>query len=196
MLKKELLEKIKDLDDNANVDELLDFAKSNNNFDVNKVTLDDYKNMLANNQEIKGYYTSTVDSKVSRSIETWKKNNLNKIIEEEIKKRDNSNLTPEQAQIKELQEKLNNMEQEKTKQELLNTNRTKLKEKGLSEDLAKYVNTDEDIEFFNTLINDSVSKGVKEKINNASYEPPQTDTSIKTMDGVEQAFYNRTGIKL
>ena len=196
MLKKELLEKIKDVDDNAEVEELLDFAKSNNNFDVNKVTIDDYKNMLANNQEIKGYYTSTVDSKVSRSIETWKKNNLNKIIEEEIKKRDNSNLTPEQAQIKELQEKLNNMEQEKTKQELLNTNRTKLKEKGLSEDLAKYVNTDEDIEFFNTLINDSVSKGVKEKINNASYEPPQTDTSIKTMDGVEQAFYNRTGIKL
>lgn len=196
MLKKELLEKIKDLDDNANVDELLDFAKSNNNFDVNKVTLDDYKNMLANNQEIKGYYTSTVDSKVSKGIESWKKNNLNKIIEEEIKKRDNSNLTPEQKQIKELQEKLNNMEQEKTKQELLNTNRTKLKEKGLSEDLAKYVNTDEDIEFFNTLINDSVSKGVKEKINNASYEPPQTDTSIKTMDGVEQAFYNRTGIKL
>lgn len=195
MLKKELLEKIKDLDDNANVDELLDFAKSNNNFDVNKVTLDDYKNMLANNQEIKGYYTSTVDSKVSRSIETWKKNNLNKIIEEEIKKRDNSNLTPEQKQIKELQEKLNNMEQEKVKQELLNTNRTKLKEKGLSEDLAKYINTDEDIEFFNTLINDSVSKGVKEKINNASYEPPQ-DTNIKTMDGVEQAFYNRTGLKL
>ena len=195
MLKKELLEKIKDLDDNANVDELLDFAKSNNNFDVNKVTLDDYKNMLANNQEIKGYYTSTVDSKVSKGIESWKKNNLNKIIEEEIKKRDNSNLTPEQKQIKELQEKLNNMEQEKTKQELLNTNRTKLKEKGLSEDLAKYVNTDEDIEFFNTLINDSVSKGVKEKINNASYEPPQ-DTNIKTMDGVEQAFYNRTGLKL
>ena len=114
---------------------------------------------------------------------------------EEAKKIYKEGLTEEQKQLKALTEELERMELEKEQAELLESNRKKLKDNNLSEDLAKYINTDEDIEFFNTLINDSVSKGVKEKINNASYEPPQ-DTNIKTMDGVEQAFYNRTGLKL
>lgn len=170
MLKSELLEKLKDIDDNAEVDEALEgFAKP---FDVNNITLEDYKNLLANNKEIKGYYTSQLDSKVSKGIESWKKNNLEKIVEERIKAKSTEGLTEEQKQLKELQEQLEQMKQEKAQAELLESNRKKLKDNNLSEDLAKYIKADEDIEFFKNLITDGINAGVQEKIKTNNYTPP------------------------
>lgn len=170
MLKSELLEKLKDIDDNAEVDEVLEgFAKP---FDVNNITLEDYKNLLANNKEIKGYYTSQLDSKVSKGIESWKKNNLDKLIEEGIKAKSTEGLTEEQKQLKELQEQLEQMKQEKAQAELLESNRKKLKDNNLSEDLAKYIKADEDIEFFKNLITDGINAGVQEKIKGNNYTPP------------------------
>lgn len=171
MLKNEILEKLKDIDDNTDItEETLGFAKPK--FDVNNVSLDEYKELLANNKEIKGYYTSSVDSKVSKGIESWKKNNLERIVEERIKAKSTEGLTEEQKQLKELQEQLEQMKQEKARAELLESNRGKLKENGLSEDLAKYISNDEDIEFFKNLITSSVNAGVKEKIKTNNYTPP------------------------
>lgn len=170
MLKSELLEKLKDIDDNAEVDEVLEgFAKP---FDVNNITLEDYKNLLANNKEIKGYYTSSVDSKVSKGIESWKKNNLEKIVEERIKAKSTEGLTEEQKQLKALTEELERMKLEKEQAELLESNRKKLKDNNLSEELAKYIKADEDIEFFKNLITNSVNAGVQEKIKGNNYTPP------------------------
>ena len=64
------------------------------------------------------------------------------------------------------------MKAEKEANDLLNSNRNKLKEAKLSEDLAKYIKEDSDIEFFKNLITESVNDGVKNKINNSSYTPP------------------------
>lgn len=173
MLKSELLEKLKDIDDNAEVDEVLEgFAKP---FDVNNITLEDYKNLLANNKEIKGYYTSQLDSKVSKGIESWKKNNLDKLIEEGIKAKSTEGLTEDQKQLRELQEQIEKMKQEKAQAELLESNRGKLKEQGLSEDLAKYVTSDDDITFFKDLITSSVNAGVQEKIKGNTYTPPNNN---------------------
>lgn len=147
MLKNEILEKLKDIDDNTDItEETLGFAKPK--FDVNNVSLDEYKELLANNKEIKGYYTSSVDSKVSKGIESWKKNNLEKIVEERIKAKSTEGLTEEQKQLKALTEELERMKLEKEQAELLESNRKKLKDNNLSEDLAKYIKADEDIEFF------------------------------------------------
>ena len=56
MLKSELLEKLKDIAEDADVNETIlsmdDFAKSSE-IDVTKITLDDYKNMLDNNEIVK-----------------------------------------------------------------------------------------------------------------------------------------------
>ena len=167
MLKNEILEKLKDIDDNTDItEETLGFAKPK--FDVNNVSLDEYKELLANNKEIKGYYTSSVDSKVSKGIESWKKNNLEKIVEERIKAKSTEGLTEEQKQLKALTEELERMKLEKEQAELLESNRKKLKDNNLSEDLAKYIKADEDIEFFKNLITSSVNAGVQEKIKTKS----------------------------
>ena len=202
MLKSELLKQLENIKEDEDINETIqgieDFAKSSK-FDVTKVTLEDYKNMLANNNEIKGYYQSTLDSSISKAVnshdEKFKKEKLPSLIEKAIKEKSNEGKTPEQIQLAELQAKLNAMEQEKAKAELLNTNSAKLKEKGLDTSLAKYISTDEDIEFFGNLISNSVNNGVNEKLNNNNYVPPTT-TGQQALSGVEKAFFERTGLKL
>ena len=179
MLKSELLEKLKDINDDTDINETIlsieDFAKSSE-LDVTKLTTEDYKRILETNEAIKGYYTSQMDSAISKAInshdEKFKRDKLPKIIEDELKKRSNEGLTPEQIEIKELKAQMEAMKAEKEANDLLNTNRTKLKEVNLSEDLAKYIKEDSDIEFFKNLITESVNNGVKNKINNSSYAPP------------------------
>ena len=180
MLKSELLEKLKDINDDTDINETIlsmeDFAKSSSKLDVSKLTVEDFKNVLENNQMIKGYYTSQMDSSISKAIDShdkkFQKEKLPKIIEDELKKRSNEGLTPEQIEIKELKAQMEAMKAEKEANDLLNSNRTKLKEVNLSEDLAKYIKEDSDIEFFKNLITESVNNGVKNKINNSSYAPP------------------------
>ena len=180
MLKSELLEKLKDINDDTDINEIIlsieDFAKSSSKLDVSKLTVEDFKNVLENNQMIKGYYTSQMDSSISKAIDShdkkFQKEKLPKIIEDELKKRSNEGLTPEQIEIKELKAQMEAMKAEKEANDLLNTNRTKLKEVNLSEDLAKYIKEDSDIEFFKNLITESVNNGVKNKINSSNYAPP------------------------
>ena len=102
MLKKELIEKLKDIDDNADINETIlameDFAKSSE-LDVTKLTIEDYKNVLEKNETIKGYNQSQLDSAISKAINShddkFQKEKLPSIIEEELKKRSNEGLTKE-----------------------------------------------------------------------------------------------------
>ena len=188
MLKSELLEKLKDIADDTDINETIlnmeDFAKSSK-VDVTKLTIDDYKNMLANNDIIKAYYQSSFDSAVGKAVtnhdEKFKKEKLPKLLEEEVQKKLNADLTPEQQQIRKLQEKIEKMELEKTKAELLETNRNKLKDHGLDTSLAKYINNDDDIAFFKDLIVNSVQAGIKEKLGNSNYKPPVSAGDVNSI---------------
>ena len=198
MLKSELLEKLKDIAEDADVNEAIlsidDFAKSSE-IDVKKLTVDDYKNMLANNEVIKAYYQSSFDSAVGSAVtkhdQKFMKEKFPTLLEDEIKKRDTSNLTPDQLKIKELEEKMAKYEAEKTESLRLETNRNKLKDNGLNTDLAKYIKTDDDIDFFKNLINDSVKAEVKNKLGNSSYRPP-VDNNLST---ITKEQFNKMGYK-
>lgn len=182
MLKSELLEILKDVNDDVDINETIQGIDGLiKPFDVKNITIDDYKNILASNEAIKGYYQSTLDSNISKAVnshdEKFMKEKFPKLLEEEIKKRDTSNLTPEQQQLRELQKQLADMKAEKEMAELLNANANKLKEAGLDTSLAKYIKEDSDIEFFSNLISNSVSNGIKEKLNSSNYVPPKSENN-------------------
>ena len=188
MLKSELLEKLKDIADDADINETIlkmdDFAKSSK-IDVTKMTIDDYKNMLANNDIIKAYYQSSFDSAVGKAVtnhdEKFKKEKLPKLIDEAVKAKTSEGLTPEHKQLRELQEQLEQMKLEKAKAELLEANRNKLKGQGLDTSLAKYINSDDDIAFFKDLISNSVQAGIKEKLGNSNYKPPASSGDVNAI---------------
>ncbi|WP_407268946.1 DUF4355 domain-containing protein [Radiobacillus sp. PE A8.2] len=79
-----------------------------------------------------------LDNNFTKGLETWKKNNLKKIVDEEVKK-SNPKETPEQKRIRELEDQFTSMEKEKTRESLKNKALTTLNEKKLPSNLIDYL---------------------------------------------------------
>ncbi|MBP1935096.1 DUF4355 domain-containing protein [Ammoniphilus resinae] len=101
---------------------------------LSQVTPDGAKAFLETD-EGKKLLQPQLDSYFTKGLDTWKKNNLEKLISEEVSKR-NPQETPEQKQLRELQEKINQMEQEKTREALKNVALTQLSQKKLPANLV------------------------------------------------------------
>ncbi|MCK0470885.1 DUF4355 domain-containing protein [Halalkalibacter sp. APA_J-10(15)] len=85
-----------------------------------------------------------LDKYFTTGLETWKSNNLQKLVEEEVAKK-NPSETPEQKEIRELKEKFAAIEQEKTRETLKNKALSTLTEKKLPTFLLDYlIGNDED----------------------------------------------------
>lgn len=117
------------LNDNAEQEDVKSYLQG-----LSKVTPDGVKSFLETD-EGKKLLQPQLDSYFSKGLDTWKKNNLDKLIDDEVSKR-NPQETPEQKQLRELQEKINKMEQEKTREALKNVALTKLSEKKLPTSLV------------------------------------------------------------
>ena len=200
MKKIDLLKLIEGLEDETDV---LDTLKEQEEikglikpFDVEKITLEDFKKVITENKEIKGYYTSEKDRAVSKGIETFKSNNLQKLIDEELKKKSNEGLSEEAIQLKELQAKFEALEKEKMRSELKGKYTKLLTEKGLNSELVDFVfNEDEEIfnsnvDKINSILQNSINSKTNEILNNNEYIPPTSGGSI-ALSGLEKAFYER-----
>lgn len=187
MKKIDLLKLIEGLEDETDI---LDTLKEQEEikglikpFDVEKITLEDFKKVITENKEIKGYYTSEKDRAVSKGIETFKSNNLQKLIDEELKKKSNEGLSEEAIQLKELQAKFEALEKEKTISELKGKYAKLLVEKGLNAELIDFVfNEDEEIfnsnvDKINSIIENSINAKTNEILNNNEYIPPSNGGS-------------------
>ena len=179
MLKSELLEKLKDIADDADINEAIQgiegLAKP---FDVTSIGLEDFKKVLESNKEVKAYYQSALDSGIGKGVATFKSETLPGIIEEELKKANNKKKTPEQLELEELKAKFEALEKEKTKADMTTKYTKVLTEKGLNTDLINFVlgendeTTTQNIESIEKIINGAVDNGVKNKLSSSSYTPP------------------------
>ncbi|MDZ5034536.1 capsid assembly scaffolding protein Gp46 family protein, partial [Clostridium perfringens] len=86
-----------------------------------KVTLEQFKSTLEDNLECKGYFDSlvdkTVNSRLDKSIESWKSKNLENIINEEINKK-YPQKTEAEVKFEEQQKALEKAQEEKRQLEL------------------------------------------------------------------------------
>lgn len=179
MLKSELLEKLKDIADDADINEAIQgiegLAKP---FDVTSIGLEDFKKVLESNKEVKAYYQSALDSGIGKGVAAYKSETLPKIIEEELKKANNKKKTPEQLELEELKAKFEALEKEKAKADMTTKYTKVLTEKGLNTDLINFVlgendeTTTQNIESIEKIINGAVDNGVKNKLSSSSYTPP------------------------
>ncbi|GAA0768611.1 DUF4355 domain-containing protein [Clostridium subterminale] len=192
MKKNELLKLIENLEDEAEVldtikehEEIKSLAKD---FDVNGIALEDFTKLLQENKEIKGYWTSEKDRAVSKGVNTFKENNLQKLIDEAIKSKSNEGKTPEQIALEEIQAKYEAMEKQMKMKDLESKYKDTLSEKGLDTRLMKFIlsENEEDItkniEFFTDIISSNTNLKVNERLNESSYKPKNNkDLNIKTM---------------
>ena len=203
MKKRDLLKLIEGLEDETDV---LDTLKEQEEvkglikpFDVNEITLEDFKKAIADNKEIRGYYASEKDRAVTKGIETFKSNNLQKLVDEELKKKSNEGLSEEAIQLKELQAKFEALEKEKTRSELKGKYTKSLSEKGLSTGLVDFV-FDEDEAIFNSnvdkinsIIENLINSKTNEILNNNEYIPPTSGGNI--LNTAEEQLKKVLGIK-
>ena len=146
-------------------------------------------NVYLDSQEGAKLLQPRLDSYFSKWLQTWKDNNLNKLIDEEVAKR-NPGETPEQKEIRELKAQIENDRNEREKEKLTNIAMKKANELGLPLDLVNhFIGADENttisnLEYFNKLYQESIQTQVDAKfkqngrdVNTYGDDTKQTSTS-------------------
>ncbi len=168
-----LLEKIKDEED---INELFKGTDIETTFKV-EPTLDVFKTKLTE-KEFKSFMDSEKDTHANKALETWKTNNLQTIINDEVLKATGKKKTPEQLKIEELEKQFNEQKLKAEKAETVAKYKDVLAEKKIPMEMIEYFLTDNEettntrIDNFSTYVNEMVNTSVKEKIASGSYTPP------------------------
>lgn len=195
MFKKDLLEKIKDLKDEDDINELLKGTDIESTFKV-EPTLDVFKGK-ENEPDFKSYLDSIKDTHFTKALDTWKSNNLNKLVEAELLKR-NPQRTPEQSKLEEMEQRLNESE----KQRKLSDQKSRIKGdevyKGIdSRIIDLLVNEDEEITKANLALyidgnKPFIQAEIEKRLKDNQYTPPNDE--VDKAKQLEQDVYKAFGL--
>ena len=158
-----------------------------------EVSLDLIKSKSEQDAGVKAWLDSIKDSHANKSLETWKTNNLDKLIDEKYKqglpKEEQENLA-----IKELQNKIASMEQEKNYERQTNIALKTAHEKGLPTELNKFFIGKDDEEtlanfsILEQVYNQSLGSAEKSRLKNSSYAPPKSSqTKVFTIEDLNNS---------
>jgi membrane-bound lytic murein transglycosylase len=128
----ELQEAIKLIKENKDSKEVQELAKEFN--PLANITKDNVGELVEKNDVLKSYR----DQYFTKSLETWKENNLNKIVEEKVKERVPEE-SEEQKQIRELKEMVENERKARKRESLKNYVISELNNEELPLDPADYL---------------------------------------------------------
>jgi hypothetical protein len=148
---------------------------------INKenLTLEELKNIINENEGFKAWLSSEKDRHFSTSLNTWKENNLSKEVEKEISKRYPAE-TEEQKKLRDLELKLQAMEQESKMKELKANTMRVINDKQLDSEILDFVLSDNEettianIDKFEGLVERLANKRLEEKYKNANTIPSQS----------------------
>ncbi|WP_139692540.1 DUF4355 domain-containing protein [Sporolactobacillus terrae] len=144
---------------------------------LNPINVDKLQKFVSEDENGKKWFDSERDKFTSKSIETWKSNNLEKLLESKIKERFPED-DPKDIELKNIKAQLAQMQQEKTHETLLNKATKIANEKHLPLNLIDYfVGSDEDSTNSNLtkleeVWNSSLSSAIEAKLKDSSYTPP------------------------
>jgi hypothetical protein len=189
----------------------MDFNELIKQLDAFKDT-DEYKNYfggLTVTPESVKQYLSTDDGKkliqpemdkyFTKGLESWKTNNLEKLINDEITRR-NPSADPKDIELNQLKAQLETIQKEALRKDLTNKALKIVTEKHLPSELVDYFigddeeTTNNNIKTLEKIFNAAVSSSVDNKIKENTHIPPVSKTEPLT--GVEQEFQNLTGLKV
>ena len=147
------------MDDNKGSDEVKGYLNS-------LITSDKVESFLES-EEGKRLLQPRLDRYHAKSLDSWKENNLQKLIDEKVAEL-NPTETEEQRKIRELEERLNAAEREKTQQAMLNKVTQQLSKEGLPTDLANLLIAEDEealtknVELYKTVVGSVVERTRKE----------------------------------
>lgn len=141
MLKADLLKLIEGVEDGAEIDSLIketDLYKSS-------LSLDNFKNLISTDNNFKSFMDSEKDKHYSKALETWKTNNLQKIIDDEVRKR-NPQKSETELQMEKLQKEIEDMKNKEARASKIANRKNILNEKKVPLEFAEkfYFENDDD----------------------------------------------------
>lgn len=153
--------------------------------DLKKVSVQEVQQMLVENEELKRWFDSEKDRHFSKGLETFKQKTMPKLIEEEIKKRF-PEADPKDVKLKELEAKIQQMEQEKLRESLKNKALTLATEKKLPIQLIDYfIGQDEEstlqnLAKFEEVWTQNLQALVEEKLKTSGVNPKDSSATTQT----------------
>ncbi|WP_035350968.1 DUF4355 domain-containing protein [Fictibacillus gelatini] len=159
----------------------------------NTLTLDVVQAFVNENQDAKKWLQSLTDSRVTDAIKTYETKTLPKKLEEEIAKRFPPE-TPEQKQIREMQQQLEKIQQEKVRESLRNKALSVATEKQLPTKLVDFfIGQDEDstvqnLAMFEEVFSAAVQQAVESKFKEGGRNPnpPSPPGQPLTKEAIEK----------
>lgn len=154
------------------------------------LTADRVNKYLASD-EGKKYVDPIADQRYTKGLETWKKNNLDALVNAKVKEL-YPDVDPKDASIAALKAEIEQIKAESARKDLTNKAFMIANEKGLPVDLVDYfVGKDEETTTANmgkleSAFTSALSAAVKDKLKDGSYVPP--DGGKTDVDGVTAAF--------
>lgn len=174
MKKVELMALINNLEDNDSVDDILkesDFAKS-------LINVDNFKELIHTDKSFRSFMDSMNDRYSTKALETWKENNLQKLIDEKVKELYPED-DPKDLELKKVQQELERMKREAQTEKLRAVALKTASEKKLPTDLVDYFlgqdenTTLENLNKFEKIMTSHLETQVKERLKDNSYIPPK-----------------------
>ncbi|MDN3956192.1 DUF4355 domain-containing protein [Sporolactobacillus laevolacticus] len=166
--------------DNQDNDEVKEYVSG-----LNPINVDKLQTFINENEDGKKFIDSLKDKHFSKSLETWKSNNLNKLVDEEVNKRF-PKADPKDVELQSIKAQLDQLKAEKAHETLLNKATKIANEKHLPLNLIDYfVGSDQDstnnnLSKLEEVWNTSLTSAIEAKLKDSSYTPPANNNTTKT----------------
>lgn len=168
------LEEVKNfINDNKDIEEVKVYLQG-----LNKTSVEGIEKYVTEDEDAKKWFDSIKDKYFNKALETWKSNNLSKLIDDEVKKRFPAK-DEKEIEVEKLKSEIEKMKQEKL-HEVLTSKAVKIaSDKNLPLSLVDFfIAKDEDSTVNNLKVleesfNKEVQKAVEKRFKNEGYNPPK-----------------------
>lgn len=195
------IEEVKNfINDNKESEEVKSYLQ-----DLNKVNVEGIEKYVTEDEEGKKWFDSVKDKHFNKALDTWKTNNLTKLIDEEVKKKFPSK-DEKDIEVENLKFEIEKMKQEKLHEALTSKAIKIASDKNLPLNLVDFFIAQDEESTVNNLkvleesFNKEVQKAVEKRLKNEGYNPPK-DTSgntltLETIKNMSQAEINQNWDKI
>lgn len=145
---------------------------------LNKVSVEGIEKYVTEDEDAKKWFDSIKDKHFNKALETWKSNNLSKLIDDEVKKRFPAK-DEKEIEVENLKSEIEKMKQEKLHEILTNKAVKIASDKNLPLSLVDFfIAKDEDSTVSNLKVleesfNKEVQKAVEKRLKSEGYNPPK-----------------------
>ena len=153
--------------------------------DFNKLSVEGIEKYVTEDEEGKKWFDSVKDKHFNKALDTWKSNNLTKLIDDEVKKKFPSK-DEKDIEVENLKVEIEKMKQEKIHEALTSKAIKIASDKNLPLNLVDFFIAQDEEATVNNLkvleesFNKEVQKAVEKRLKNEGYNPPK-DTSGNTL---------------